>query len=80
MALDLQAEAVWVEGGHVRGDLDHALVDHLLDGLPARDAYMLGQVVRYADRAGRKDDPAVDLGKANNYAHRLVCGRWRDRG
>lgn len=55
-------------------------IEAIVDGLPARDAYMLGQVVRYADRAGRKDDPAVDLGKANNYAHRLVCGRWRDKG
>lgn len=55
-------------------------IEAIVDGLPAREAYMLGQVVRYADRAGRKDDPAVDLGKANNYAHRLVCGRWRDRG
>lgn len=55
-------------------------IEAIVDGLPARDAYMLGQVLRYADRAGRKDDPAVDLGKANNYAHRLVYGRWRDRG
>ena len=55
-------------------------IERIVDGLPARYAYMLGQIVRYADRAGRKDDPAVDLGKANNYAHRLVYGRWRDRG
>lgn len=54
-------------------------IEAIADGLPAREAYLLGQVIRYADRAGRKDDPAVDLGKANNYAHRLVCGRWRDK-
>lgn len=34
----------------------------------------------HADRAGEKDDPAIDLGKANNYAHRLVTGEWRDDG
>lgn len=27
----------------------------------------------------REDEAAVDLGKANNYAHRLVRGKWRDR-
>lgn len=50
----------------------------VVDGLPAKDAYLLGQVVRYVDRAGMKDEAAIDLGKANNYAHRLVCGKWRD--
>lgn len=54
-------------------------VEAVVDGLPARDAYLLGQVVRYVDRAGMKDEAAVDLGKANNYAHRLVRGKWRDR-
>lgn len=49
----------------------------MIDGLPAREAFLLGQVIRYADRAGEKDDPAIDLGKANNYAHRLVTGDWR---
>lgn len=53
-------------------------VEAVVDGLPARDAYLLGQVVRYVDRAGMKDEAAVDLGKANNYAHRLVRGKWRD--
>lgn len=54
-------------------------VEAVVDGLPAKDAYLLGQVVRYVDRAGMKDEAAVDLGKANNYAHRLVRGKWRDR-
>lgn len=27
-----------------------------------------------------KIDPAVDLGKANNYAHRLITGDWRCDG
>ena len=55
-------------------------IEAIVDGLPPREAYLLGQVLRYADRAGRKDEAATDLGKANNYAHRLVYGRWRDRG
>lgn len=54
-------------------------VEAVVDGLPAKDAYLLGQVVRYVDRAGMKDEAAIDLGKANNYAHRLVRGKWRDR-
>lgn len=53
-------------------------IEAVIDGLPAREAFLLGQVIRYADRAGLKDEPEVDLGKANNYAHRLVTGRWRD--
>lgn len=53
-------------------------VEAVVEGLPARDAYLLGQVVRYVDRAGMKDEAAVDLGKANNYAHRLVRGKWRN--
>lgn len=53
-------------------------VEAVVEGLPAREAYLLGQVVRYVDRAGMKDEAAIDLGKANNYAHRLVRGKWRD--
>ena len=52
-------------------------IEAVIDGLPAREAFLLGQVIRYVDRAGEKDDPATDLGKANNYAHRLVTGEWR---
>lgn len=52
-------------------------IEAVIDGLPAREAFLLGQVIRYADRAGKKDDPTTDLGKANNYAHRLVTKRWR---
>ena len=57
-----------------------AKIEAVIDGLPAREAFLLGQVIRYADRAGEKDDPAVDLGKANNYAWRLVKGDWRADG
>lgn len=54
-------------------------IEAVVDGLPARDAYLLGQVVRYVDRAGMKDEADIDLGKANNYAHRLMGGKWRNR-
>lgn len=53
-------------------------IERVIDGLPAVQAYALGQVLRYFDRAGRKDATETDLGKANNYAHRLVTGKWRD--
>lgn len=50
----------------------------VIDGLPAEEAYLLGQIIRYVDRCEDKhDDPKQDLAKANNYAHRLVYGHWR---
>ena len=66
----------WYEGGVETIEKVEAVVD----GLPAKDAYLLGQVIRYCDRAGKKDEADIDLGKANNYAHRLVSGEWRDHG
>lgn len=57
-----------------------AKIEAVIDGLPAREAFLLGQILRYTDRAGKKDDPAIDLGKANNYAFRLVTGDWRSDG
>lgn len=55
-------------------------VESVVDGLPAVPAFLLGQVVRYVDRAGMKDEAATDLGKADNYATRLVTGEWRKDG
>lgn len=52
-------------------------IEAVVDGLPAVQACALGQVLRYFDRAGKKDATDTDLGKANNYAHRLVYGKWR---
>ena len=52
-------------------------IEAIIDGLPAKEAMLLSHVIRYADRAGKKDDARNDLGKANNYAHRLVFGDWR---
>lgn len=50
----------------------------VIEGLPAEPAYLLGQIIRYCDRCDAKhDDPMQDLAKANNYAHKLVTGEWR---
>lgn len=53
------------------------IIEMVVEGLPPDKAYSLGQVLRYCLRAGKKDDIDVELGKANNYAHRLVFGHWR---
>ena len=53
-------------------------IEAVTKGLNARAAYLLGNVIKYIDRAGKKGDAAEDLAKANNYAHRLVTGEWRD--
>lgn len=72
-------ETVHDPGWYTSGAVETiAKIEAVIDGLPAREAFLLGQVIRYTDRAGEKDDPATDLGKANNYAHRLVTKRWRD--
>ena len=50
-------------------------IEKVIDGLDAKSAYLLGNVLKYVIRAGKKNDD--DLDKANNYAHRLCTGRWR---
>ena len=55
------------------------IIERVVEGLPPDKAYSLGQVLRYCLRAGKRDDIDVELGKANNYAHRLVFGHWRSR-
>lgn len=52
-------------------------IDAVVDGLDARSSWLLANVIKYVDRAGKKGDAAQDLAKANNYAHRLVTGEWR---
>lgn len=52
-------------------------IEAIIDGLPARKAAMLANIIKYSDRAGLKNSAEEDLAKANNYAHRLVYGRWR---
>lgn len=45
-------------------------------GLTAEQGYLLGNIIKYCDRAGLKGDAAEDLDKANDYAHRLLSGHW----
>lgn len=52
-------------------------IESTIEGLPAKQASCLANVLKYFDRAGLKDDAVQDLDKANNYAHRLVYGKWR---
>lgn len=50
----------------------------VISGLSPRDAFLLGQIIRYVDRCESKhDDPMQDLAKANNYAHKLLYDEWR---
>lgn len=73
-AVETVSDPAWYTSGPVE-TIDK--VEAVVDGLPAVPAFLLGQVVRYVDRAGMKDEAATDLGKANNYATRLVTGEWR---
>lgn len=53
------------------------VLEGVIDGLSGRKAYLLGNVLKYVIRCGRKGSAEEDIAKANNYAHRLVTGRWR---
>lgn len=76
---DQSAEVVDSPSWYTSGEVETIeKIERVVDGLPAVQAYALGQVLRYFDRAGKKDATETDLGKANNYAHRLVTGKWRD--
>lgn len=52
-------------------------IEEVVHGLPPYEAYLLANVIKYCDRCGLKGDADADLQKANNYAYRLVHGRWR---
>lgn len=53
-------------------------IETVIEGLPAKEAAHLWNILKYFDRRDDKGQKEHDLGKANNYAHRLVYGRWRD--
>lgn len=52
-------------------------IEHIINGLPAKQAFCLANTLKYFDRAGLKDDAEQDLDKAQNYAYRLITGKWR---
>lgn len=51
-------------------------IEAVIDGLPAKEAYLLSNILKYFDRCGYKDDAYKDLAKARAYSHRLVYGKW----
>ena len=56
------------------------IIESVIDGLDSKQAFFLGNVIKYVIRAGKKGDIHEDLAKANNYAHRLCSGQWRWEG
>lgn len=52
-------------------------IEVVIDGLPAKEAAQLYNVLKYFDRRNKKGNKELDLKKANNSAHRLVFGDWR---
>lgn len=72
------ADSVEHPAHYTQGDIEAIqVIDEIVAGLNGFDGYCLGNVLKYALRAGRKGDPKTDLEKANNYAHKLVYGYWR---
>ncbi len=51
-------------------------IEAIIDGLPAREAACLFNVLKYYERAEKKGDAESDLEKANSYAYRMVFGSW----
>lgn len=65
---------------HYNGRIETVIkIEEVIDGLPAKEAAQLYNVLKYFDRAGKKKGESAkkDLKKANNSAHRLVYGHWR---
>ena len=54
-------------------------IEAVIDGLDARSGYLLGNIIKYVDRRDEKGSCEENLRKANNYAHRLVTGKWRNQ-
>lgn len=53
-------------------------IEAITRGLDGFDGFLLGNIIKYSDRAGMKDaDAGKDFDKANNYAHKLTRGGWR---
>jgi hypothetical protein len=53
------------------------VIEAVTAGLDGPQGWCLGNVLKYALRAGRKtEDPWEDIAKARDYAHRLCTGEW----
>lgn len=54
------------------------IIEKVTDGLNGRDAFCLGNIIKYVLRAGKKTTSLdEDLTKANDYAHQLCKHHWR---
>lgn len=54
------------------------VIEKVTDGLNGRDAFCLGNIIKYVLRAGKKTASIdEDLTKANDYAHQLCKHHWR---
>lgn len=54
------------------------VIEKVTDGLNGRDAFCLGNIIKYVLRAGKKTASVdEDLTKANDYAHQLCKHHWR---
>ena len=53
------------------------VIRKVTDGIDGEQAFCLGNIIKYVLRAGKKPGALDDLDKANNYAHRLVTGKWK---
>lgn len=71
-----------VNPGHYRegGVEAYTKIKAMTMGLEAEDAICLANIIKYCDRAGRKEGSELfeDFAKANNCAHMLCNGHWRD--
>lgn len=68
-----------INPSHYQGEIETInKIEAVIDGLEPFPAYILGNIIKYVDRAGKKGDAKEDLEKANNYAHRLVYGHWKE--
>lgn len=62
---------------HYRGEIEAIeVIEGIIGTTGGASAFLLGNVLKYALRAGRKGDAKEDIAKARNYAHRLLTGEW----
>lgn len=75
-----KSEEIYQPSHYTDGPLETIeIIEEIVRGLRGEDAYCLGNVLKYALRAGKKGDAGKDLAKAANYAYRLCTGRWRQQ-
>lgn len=53
------------------------IIAYATEGIEGEDAWLLGNIIKYVYRCGRKtDDPWHDVGKITDYSHKLITGKW----